>query len=447
MKFRNSRKEADTVVSFEPATKLIYTPERINPDAPTGLWFCIDPIDQHSVDEVCGNAACLSLAGSWDDLDGCRDFLMTFPYIVVVSPDSAWRMQAVDEIGKRAIGVPLVDIQDGYCSAPNVSGFVRKYGGSRLLDLLKYGRDIPAQGLLDIKKIEKPPKRHPTLSGIAGLDRAIGGFDSGELSIWTGRRGDGKSTLLGQLMLTALNQGKNVFAYSGELSAWRFKEWLSLQAAGPKNVTDRKDEASEKQYTFVSPGIMFHLDEWWKERFFLYDTRQACANDPDSILSVMEFARKRHGCEVFMLDNLMSLALAADKDYYRAQSDFVGRLADFAKRTETHVHLVAHPRKADTKREFLTDDIGGSGDVSNRADNAFLLERLSAEDAKGKDYGSVLTVLKNRQFGIRLKIGLNYEPRSRRFYGRDGSPEWHYAWEKPKFEEIIGEEQTPFQER
>ena len=87
-----------------------------------------------------------------------------------------------------------------------------------------------------------------------------------------------------------------------------------------------------------------------------------------------------------------------------------------------------------------------SGDISNRADNVFLLERLPETDAQQRGYCSLLTVLKNRQFGGRQKIGLSFEPRSRRFYGRDESPEWHYAWEKPQFEEITGEEPVPFTE-
>jgi len=39
------------------------------------------------------------------------------------------------------------------------------------------------------------------------------------LSVWTGGSGDGKSTFLGQELLTAINHGFNVCAYSGELPA------------------------------------------------------------------------------------------------------------------------------------------------------------------------------------------------------------------------------------
>jgi len=64
------------------------------------------------------------------------------------------------------------------------------------------------------------------------LDKKIIGFMKGELSIWTGNSSSGKSTVLGQLSLTAVNDGFNVLMYSGELTPSRVKNWLHLQAAG-----------------------------------------------------------------------------------------------------------------------------------------------------------------------------------------------------------------------
>ena len=66
-------------------------------------------------------------------------------------------------------------------------------------------------------------------------------------------------------------------------------------------------------------------------------------------------------------------------DYFRAQSNFAGRLVQFAKTRGVHVHLVAHPRKSDKTRKHLSsDDVGGSGDLTNRADNVFILSLKAA---------------------------------------------------------------------
>lgn len=63
---------------------------------------------------------------------------------------------------------------------------------------------------LDISKIVKFD------SNIKPLDAALGGFRMGELTVFSGKRGEGKSTIASQLMIEAMDQGFNVCAYSGE---------------------------------------------------------------------------------------------------------------------------------------------------------------------------------------------------------------------------------------
>ena len=124
---------------------------------------------------------------------------------------------------------------------------------------------------------------------------------------------------------------------------------------------------------------------------------------------------------------------------------------EFAKRSEVHVHLVAHPRKTESGRALEADDIGGSGDVSNRTDNAFSLTRLSDQDAETRGFQTVLRVLKNRSFGELISIGLDYEPASRRFFkAGTGNPNRQYGWALSGHQQIIElpeESATPFEGR
>ncbi len=162
----------------------------------------------------------------------------------------------------------------------------------------------------------------------------------------------------------------------------------------------------------------------------LFDNRYP--GDEDSILRLFEYAVRRYGVCVFLVDNLMAaqLSSSSDRDFYRAQSNFTGRLVEFAKRNEVHVHLVAHPRKTDSGRVLEADDIGGSGDVSNRADNAFSLTRLNDQEAENRGFKTVLRVLKNRSFGELASIGLDYESTSRRFFkAGTANPNKQYGWE------------------
>lgn len=75
-------------------------------------------------------------------------------------------------------------------------------GGTEAVDRLLFGcRELPVSGLLNISDIEQEAavSRSRTFSGLPALDRAVGGFSGGELSVWTGKRGEGKGKTIAQV--------------------------------------------------------------------------------------------------------------------------------------------------------------------------------------------------------------------------------------------------------
>lgn len=406
---------------------LVYEDRFIDPTLPTGLWFCEDAA---AVQAVGVNAVSLSLTANWNDLYKCAEFINMFPYVLIVSANKEKRRRMVEELRERLTYISLlVAPEGGFKGCASVPELLGSCGKKTVDELLIGAVELPAYGMLALQDVEAPEtwKMPRALSGIPELDRSIGGFLMGELSIWTGKRGEGKSTLVNQLLLQAINQGHKVCAYSGELTAWRFKEWAMLQAAGPGYLTQKTDNESGRAFYSVPPHIQKRIDEWWENRFFLYDLGISTAHDEDSILDIFTLAHRRYGCDVFLVDNIMTTRFKGtrDVDFYRAQSNFTGRLVSFAKKHGVHVHLVAHPRKA-TGKSLEADDVGGAGDITNRADNVFSIKRMP----EGKEYGTLLSVLKNRAFGNQVKIGLDFESASRRFYkAGTGSPEWRFGWE------------------
>lgn len=411
---------------------LTYRPEMMDPALSSGLWFCADLLDVQAVDV---NAVCLGLGCSWDDLKYCHDFLLNFKFVFIPVAEEGKRTEIVQAIETHVTGITILTPCAGAFGSCKSIHELRDNAGLGAVDKLLYGAiERPAHGLLDLAEVERADMSGipNVLSGFPELDRSIGGFYAGELSIWTGRRGEGKSTILGQLLVDSINQGFPVCAYSGELPAWRFKQWVMLQAAGPDNIETKTDMVSGKQYYTVNRFVREQIDAWWKGRFFLYDNQISSGSDEDSILDIFEYAVRRYGCCVFLVDNLMTARLhgSGDADYYRAQSNFTGRLVEFAKKNDVHVHLVAHPRKADKNSRLEADDVGGSGDVTNRADNVFSLKRLSEQEAENKGFQCVLSVLKNRSFGSTISVGLNFDEPSRRFYkAGTGNPHQKLGWE------------------
>ena len=423
---------------------LIYYPDRL--DTSRSLWFVRDILD---VDAIGGNAVALASGADFDDFASCAHFLSAFPSIFVALSDRETAEIVVSALRDAAVMTPLLLPRDRAFGRWSSVVEVLHAGGEKAVSHLMMGaREEAPGGMLDMAEIVPVDlTRQPAvLSGIRLLDKSIGGFFPGELSVWTGKRGSGKSTLLGQTLLDAIDQGHCVCAYSGELAAWRFKEWAALQAAGPFHVEERVAKISGKTVFAVPTAATKLIDEWWGKRFFLYDNRVSAASDENSILSVFEYAVRRYGCAVFLVDNLMTarFSTSADRDFYRAQSNFAGRLVEFAKKYEVHVHLVAHPRK--TEKIADADEVGGSGDITNRADNVFSLERLDEKKAEERGYNAVLTILKNRSFGDSAQIGLTFDPRCRRF-DRPGDNPKHYGWEimrQTKLTEVQEDGTEPF---
>lgn len=239
---------------------------------------------------------------------------------------------------------------------------------------------------------------------------------------------------MGQILLDAINQGRRVCAYSGELPAKQFKRFIRQQAAGYLHVTKREDPLTGKSFFLVNDDVKVPIDRWFDGTLFLTDIRDKAAHDEETILRLFEGANRRYGCDTFLVDNIMTAQLRgeAEQGYYRAQSTFAGRLADFCKRLGVHVHLVAHPRKTEGKRPLEADDVGGSGDITNRADNVFKVERAPEEKVQELGYSSLLTILKNREFGARGKVKLEFNEPSRRLFQMGGSPAKRYGWEMRK---------------
>lgn len=358
---------------------LTFNEQFIDPSEPQGLWFCANVAEASDIQV---NAVCLGMSCGWDDLVKCRPFFALFPYLVIVTPNALAREELVKELRPRLPAICIYVVQDaGFRNCKTIRAFIEAYGMR-------------------------------------------------ELSVWTGRRGVGKSTLLSQLLLEAVDQGHCVCAYSGELPKEQFREWAYLQAAGPEHVIYRQDGATGKKLAVSDPMADKLISQWLDERFWLFDLERNTRHDPQTILSQFEYARMRYNCDVFLVDNIMSVDMDgfSDREFNRAQSKFTQMLSTFSKRRGVHTHLVVHPRKSTSgsNEQITSDDVSGSGDITNRADNVFFLTTHNA----GGESKPLLQVLKNRDFGSHRHQWLDFDTKSRRFFqDQTGNPKRPYGWD------------------
>ena len=415
------------------AEHLTFEERFIDPALPQGLWFC-DSVAE--VSDIQVNAVCLGAGEDFDAAGKCRPFFELFPYVVIVTPNAIARERLAKELVPRlATSTVYVVENSGFRGCKTVREYIDAYGHDRLLDIFAGAVELPAYGLIDLSTVEpwdltKIPR---TLSGFERLDKSIGGFFAGELSIWTGKRGMGKSTILSQMLLQAIDQGHKVCAYSGELDKEQFREWTYLQAAGPDHVEYRHDPLTGKEMPTVNPQTAALISEWLRERFWLFDLERNTTHDPKAILGQFSYAKMRYGADVFLVDNIMAVDFfgVREKDFYREQSKFTQELARFAKRQNAHVHMVVHPKKESgtgqkgSADKFTADDVGGSGDITNAADNVFFLTTRMVGDTKKP----ILVTLKNRKFGSKIQPWLDFDKKSRRFFADGGDPKKPFGWE------------------
>jgi twinkle protein len=271
-------------------------------------------------------------------------------------------------------------------------------------------------------------------TGFYEIDSALGGgICYGQVCLLTGKRGDGKSTFMSNIVANALDQGVGVFAYSGELAGYHFKRWLNCQLAGNDYMLTEKNEYGDDIYT-IDPEISKRISEWYRGKAFVYDNE--FVEDREETTALVEIVKEvasRRNVKLICIDNLMTAmeTVTEQSNLYLAQSNFVGELKKIAVRYDVAIILVAHPRKQgkDTDNEFDNDDVAGSGDITNKVDIVMSYGRAK----EGADHDCELIISKNRLAGtLRMganKILLNYSAKTKRVTGMR-SLNKRYGWEK-----------------
>lgn len=207
-------------------------------------------------------------------------------------------------------------------------------------------------------------------SGLVGIDRRGIGFKRGMVSVWTGKRGCGKSSILNMLILNAAQKGFKSALWTGELTEDMVKQWLYLQAAGKQH--NHRLEGTD--YFVTDDFVVSRIDAWIDKYFWLFNNKYG-----DNFSQIEELIRKKveeSGVDMVFLDNLMVLDIRMlDENKYDRQAVLLQRLEDLAKELRIHIHLVAHPHKS--IGYIRIDNISGSGDIGNKADNIFIMSRVN----------------------------------------------------------------------
>ena len=316
---------------------------------------------------------------------------------------------------------------------------------------------------LDI--LQRPvEERTCILTGMEEFDKRTGGLAKGEITLVSGLRASGKSSLISQWSLNAVNQDFTTIIYSGELKDTRLMGWIYQQAAGPDFVVKHK---KLENFWYCRDDVKPAIAKWLGDRFWLYNNNYG--NNFKMIATKLRDIIQRLKADLVIIDNMSILDLSDITDDRRAdkwdqQKLFVETLKNLAMLCNCHIVFVVHPRKANG---FLRlDDVGGSGSIGNLADNVFIVHRVNRDflrgyrrdvrgipdNARNKDEDEVyydlggdncVEIVKERETGIQdLFIPLWFENSTKRMKN-DAFGKVVYKWD---FDGFINREENPFEE-
>lgn len=382
----------------------------------------------------------------------CWNWVCEFEEIVVFGDFERGRMTLLDEICKRFPN-KIRYVQEGdYRGCKDANEILMKHGREAVKTAVENAAEQPVKQVVELADVKRRDlKDIPKFkTGFRQLDSYLGGyFFGGQLIILTGKRGQGKSTVANEFCVSALQQGKKIFAYSGELPDWQYKSWIDFQIAGPRNIVENAYQNGDVK-RFITNSNQDLIENWYRGKFYLYDNNAVEDDELEDLVTTIEHSVMQYGIDLVIVDNLMT-ALDVDMaaDEYRCQSKFVKKLSRLAKRLDVVVILIAHPRKNSfTKDE--NDAVSGSGDITNAADIVMTFKR----DEDTADYNH-LSISKNRWFGNLTKkdgIDLWYDKKSRRIIDKSkGDFNYEVGWEKSldvcggnEFVNLEEGEETPF---
>ena len=179
-------------------------------------------------------------------------------------------------------------------------------------------------------------------------------FRPGEVTIWSGFNGHGKSLAIGQMMVGFVAQNVNMCVASFEMRPVVTLARMCRQACG----SNRPDQEYIRAFHKLTDTNMW-----------IYDQQGMVTTD--KVIGVMGYAADKKKCRHFIIDSMLKCGLSEED--YNAQKLFVDRLCTVARDTGMHVHLVAHSRKRDDESKPPRKmDVRGAGSITDQVDNVLI---------------------------------------------------------------------------
>jgi len=206
-------------------------------------------------------------------------------------------------------------------------------------------------------------------------------FRKGEVTLWSGQNGHGKSLMTGEIALSLVGQGEKVcvasFEMKPETTLQRMaRQWMGLNPNLPEFQQEEGIKALEDLYD--------QFDDWTKGRMWMYDQRGTALSD--DVIGMCRYCAKELGITHIFVDNLAKCVRGEDD--YNGQKTFVDELTSVARDYAVHIHLVHHLKKPANENAVPDKhDNKGSGAITDQVDNVMLVWRNKVKEDDLKENG------------------------------------------------------------
>lgn len=206
-------------------------------------------------------------------------------------------------------------------------------------------------------------------------------FRPGEVTVWPGMNGHGKSLVLSQVALSLMSQGEKVCIASFEMKPHGTLQRMTRMFCGlnpfsPEFQGDEGIKAIEELYD--------DFFGWTDNRLWLYD--QTGTATTETVIGMTRYCAKELGITHIIIDNLAKCV--PDEDGYNEQKAFVDELTAIARDHGAHIHVAHHLKKLANEGTIPDKhDSKGSGAITDLVDNVLIVWRNKPKEDDVKANG------------------------------------------------------------
>lgn len=299
------------------------------------------------------------------------------------------------------------------------------------IDFAQYEQETDAQAKVKpaamwvqelIDRIRNPVKQPRALMPWRKT-HAMVAFRPGEVTVWGGANGNGKSLVTGQIALSLIAQDHKVCIASFEMKPAKTLERMGRQFSGYNPDDPAFAGSDEAREQLIS--VYQDFKNWTDGRLWLYDQQGTVT--AKQVAAVVRYCAKEKGITQFFVDSLMKCV--ASEDDYNGQKMFVDELTAIARDHGIHIHLVHHIRKpTDESHKPSKYDYKGTGAITDQVDNVISVWRNKAKEKKrdegkpveDKEPDALLICDKQRNGEWEGSIGLWFDKPSMQYVGWPG---------------------------